>query len=680
MRALIWKEVREQVKWAMLWLIAIGLACGAALSAVSVRDWDNVSLLCSRLFYAVMLFGATLGGLLLGLLQTLPEARPGRWAFLMHRPLARPRIFGAKVCGGLLLFVPAMGLPLLGSAIWVATPGNVAAPFDARSVLPGIGAILTGIMFYFAGLLVGLRPARWWCSRGVPLVTAAAIAFVGVAVTEFWQAVLVNAVGIVLLAVCAAGCFLTNGEYRPLPRAAKLALGVTLFAGIGVVIAVVGTVSAESLDDEHYTFHQYQIDGAGRILRLTHVDQRLVSVVDPQGAEVEAYRDPRARAQLDSRLLRAVSLHAEPEQVPHYWSGARFVAPVMFPEDTAWYSVPAERLLYGYSLRTKRPLGTLGPDGFVPAEQGLARPFAARVQVAWGGAGVFLADRDTLYRIDFDTREIQPIYALPAPETVLACGVLRGPIARESPGIIVLTRAHLRLLGIDGTPQFTLAHPVELTTYGYVSAGMTNDATRCIVWYRPAQPAQELAGFTLPEIVLELGADGRELQRHELPALPPPSGTLSAWRGLGGAALPSGAVIGLYGWAYLRKACGDTQGAITLAELHREFGGPWNAFRVVSLSAFLASVVACPLIAWRISRRYAFTPRARRLWIMLALLGGPVMLLTLAALRDWPARVACPACARWRVVDRDACEHCGAPWPPPPTDGTEVFDTPESAA
>jgi len=101
MRALIWKEVREQVKWAMLWLIAIGLACGAALSAVSVRDWDNVSLLCSRLFYAVMLFGATLGGLLLGLLQTLPEARPGRWAFLMHRPLARPRIFGAKVCGGL---------------------------------------------------------------------------------------------------------------------------------------------------------------------------------------------------------------------------------------------------------------------------------------------------------------------------------------------------------------------------------------------------------------------------------------------------------------------------------------------------------------------------------------------------------------------------------------------------
>lgn len=680
MRALIWKEIREQVKWAVLWLIAVGLACSYALSAVNVRDWDNVALLCSRLFYAVMLFGATLGGLLLGLLQSLPEARPGRWAFLNHRPLARPRIFAAKVGGGLLLFVPAMGLPLLGSAIWVATPGNVAAPFDVRSVLPGVGALLTGIMFYFAGLLVGLRPARWWCSRGVPLVTAAAIAFAGVAVTEFWQAVLVNAVGIALLAVCAAGCFLANGEYRPLPRVAKLALGATLFAGIGIVIAVVGTVSAESLEDEHYTFHQYQIDGAGRILRLTHVDQRLASVVDPQGAEVEAYRDPRARARLDGSLLRAVNLHAEPEQTPYYWSGARFVEPVMFPEDAAWYSVPAERLLYGYSLRTKRPLGTLGPDGFVPAEQGPACPFAARVQVAWGGAGVFLADRNALYRVEFDAHEMQQIYALPAAETVLACGVLRGPVARESPGIVVLTRAHLRLLGIDGTPRFALAHPVDLTTYGYVSAGMTNDATRCIVWYRPGQQAQELAGFTLPDIVLELTLDGRELQRQELPALPPPSGTLSAWRGFDGAALPCGAVIGVYGWAYLLKACGVTQGAITLAELHREFGGSWTAFRVVSLIAFIASVVACPLIAWGISRRYAFTPRARRLWIVLALLGGPVMLLTLAALRDWPAREPCPACGRLRVVERDACEHCNACWPPPPPDGTEVFDVPASAA
>jgi len=31
MRALIWKEIREQVKWAALWLIAVGLECSYAL-------------------------------------------------------------------------------------------------------------------------------------------------------------------------------------------------------------------------------------------------------------------------------------------------------------------------------------------------------------------------------------------------------------------------------------------------------------------------------------------------------------------------------------------------------------------------------------------------------------------------------------------------------------------------
>jgi hypothetical protein len=394
MRALIWKEVREQVKWAMLWLIAIGLACGAALSAVSVRDWDNVSLLCSRLFYAVMLFGATLGGLLLGLLQTLPEARPGRWAFLMHRPLARPRIFGAKVCGGLLLFVPAMGLPLLGSAIWVATPGNVAAPFDARSVLPGIGAILTGIMFYFAGLLVGLRPARWWCSRGVPLVTAAAIAFVGVAVTEFWQAVLVNAVGIVLLAVCAAGCFLTNGEYRPLPRAAKLALGVTLFAGIGVVIAVVGTVSAESLDDEH-TLSSVPDRRRGAILR-SRMSIRVVSVVRSAGCGGRGVPRP-ARAGAARQQYCALRVPARGTRAgPPLLSGARFRCAGGYrriPHGTRCGPRAVARL-HTSDEAAARDLGAYlicAPNRDWP-------PVAARVQVAWGGAGVFPRPRHAVQR------------------------------------------------------------------------------------------------------------------------------------------------------------------------------------------------------------------------------------------------------------------------------------------
>jgi hypothetical protein len=44
------------------------------------------------------------------------------------------------------------------------------------------------------------------------------------------------------------------------------------------------------------------------------------------------------------------------------------------------------------------------------------------------------------------------------------------------------------------------------------------------------------------------------------------------------------------------------------------------------------------------------------------------------ALQEWPARVACPRCRRPRVVNRDTCEHCGAPHASPTPDGTEIFE------
>jgi len=41
--------------------------------------------------------------------------------------------------------------------------------------------------------------------------------------------------------------------------------------------------------------------------------------------------------------------------------------------------------------------------------------------------------------------------------------------------------------------------------------------------------------------------------------------------------------------------------------------------------------------------------------------------------QEWPARVVCPQCKKRRTVDRENCEHCGAPFPPPEKNGTEIF-------
>ena len=58
----------------------------------------------------------------------------------------------------LTLYLAAMGIPLIGAAVWASMPGNIAAPFDWRMALPGVADILTGIVFYFAGILTEFLP------------------------------------------------------------------------------------------------------------------------------------------------------------------------------------------------------------------------------------------------------------------------------------------------------------------------------------------------------------------------------------------------------------------------------------------------------------------------------------------------------------------------------------------
>ena len=89
----------------------------------------------------------------------------------------------------------------------------------------------------------------------------------------------------------------------------------------------------------------------------------------------------------------------------------------------------------------------------------------------------------------------------------------------------------------------------------------------------------------------------------------------------------------------------------------------------------ILSATACTIVSISQTRRYAFTTRQRRWWPVFVALTGPAGLLTMWSLLDWPARETCPNCGRKRVVGRDLCEHCEAPFARPVPDGTEIFDT-----
>ncbi len=87
---------------------------------------------------------------------------------------------------GVALYMLAVGLPFTWSVVWAAVPGHFAGPFRWGTALPWLADILTGVVYYFAGMLAAQREARWYGSRGLSLA-AAFCCTAGSRIREDWK-------------------------------------------------------------------------------------------------------------------------------------------------------------------------------------------------------------------------------------------------------------------------------------------------------------------------------------------------------------------------------------------------------------------------------------------------------------------------------------------------------------
>jgi hypothetical protein len=110
-------------------------------------------------------------------------------------------------------------------------------------------------------------------------------------------------------------------------------------------------------------------------------------------------------------------------------------------------------------------------------------------------------------------------------------------------------------------------------------------------------------------------------------------------------------------------------------------GALWTEMRhrpensLVIIMAMLAGVASllCAVLALFVARRCAMSRRTQWSWALGVFALGAFGLLMMLAMLGWPARVDCPSCHKKRIVERDNCEHCGAAFPEPAQDGTEIF-------
>jgi hypothetical protein len=128
---------------------------------------------------------AAAGATALGFRQMLGESVRGTWLFLLHRPISRAHVMLTKLAAGGALLLLASALPVLILALWAASPGTHASPFVWDMTAHVFRDCFAATALYLAACLCGLRPARWYGTRLLPLIPAALV-MMWVYITVWW--------------------------------------------------------------------------------------------------------------------------------------------------------------------------------------------------------------------------------------------------------------------------------------------------------------------------------------------------------------------------------------------------------------------------------------------------------------------------------------------------------------
>jgi hypothetical protein len=695
MTALLWKEWRENLKWAVLPPLVL-LGTTALFGAFPLLE--RFCLFLVSLVAAV--FGAGLG-----FLQVFFESSGDKRSLLLHRPLSRSHIFLSKALAGMGLYLLALGIPFVCAVVLAAIPGHIDEPFSWQTALPWLMDSLTGLVYYFAGMLMAQREARWYGSRCLGLAAGLGCSYLVWLLPEVWQALL--AIGVLggVVAVAAWGSFLSGGAYASQPRLARIALAVTFLVGLSA-LSFTGKVlvGAWLARDTEYS---YVLDRQDRVLVVQSGGGRIRSITNPEGQVPEELQGK----WLDDHALKEIkgpggtATDQGGPRIRSYRGRGRFH--VEFgnhskPGHERWWYVPDQGRLVGYDKESKQLVGSYGPEGFCPPNEQprdrfhgrLASPFAVSF-LAWTEDYMTFTDR--VYAVDFRKRTVQTLFVPPDGETVLWASRWRDDNeAVKRVGIATDKAVHL--FDDRGSRVFSAPWAYDREKYRLQSVAWRESLQRYQVTYLPRWYLELEVLETLPQYVVEYDAAGQETARRELPArleitgywarpllaLVEPS-PYQVWFGLvtppAEGALLAGTTRQLY--ADFRSSQGTELWLLLqfLIQTTTLFipGVGWNMRIDGSLTfgfgaLMLLSAVACGLACYLLARRQLLSHGSCVGWALCGLLFGTTGLLLLLALREWPAQVPCPSCRKPRLVTRDTCAHCGAPHARPAPDGTEIFE------
>ncbi|HEY3901187.1 MAG TPA: hypothetical protein VGM54_21430 [Chthoniobacter sp.] len=669
MKAMIWKELRENARWALLAGLGLLMAELYALSmekALVGNSFVAVSL-CGENFLMVSAFGCAAVGAVLGALQILPELRRDQWASLLHRPIAREKILAGKMVAGLLLYAAATGIPLLASIVYLIWPGVYPAPFIPSMALPALSDGLLGLAFYVCALLVGLHPGRWLGTRGA--IVLAAIGLLMAHLEDGWP-FLLPIIAVIVFCVAAWGAMRNPVAQRP--WFSRLAFGAAILAGVQAGVVLLGialrAVPEEALFGFYYTNFYIAIDGA--VFLQKQDGKGGFELTDMQGKAVtdERYVGNTAdRYSLYPSLLADRTIAQGRRFLRNERSSQYRVEMIQGSYETPelWYRVEGQEPYFvGYDTLSRRPVGFLDREGF-KSPDAVRQPFASVPQ------GEMLQMTPQLYwigpqilSIDFLDRHVSPLIDV---GTERIYGAQKVPNQSEHPLIAVALGAGIQIYDMKGAPLFRIPYAYPVDRWPNVGITATDDLSRIFVEYNNYAMSRDVV------VHLDvLDGQGKRVASYPSPRERnvPAHKSWNQWTAdLLKAPAPS---VLLSIWNTHRQVSVEADYASGIPPaLIPEFERMLEPGELAALGGW--TLVLCAIsVAWA---RKAGLSTARTLgWVGLTAIFGVGGLLAYRLSIDWPVRVRCPHCAHRRPVMEGACPNCLAPWDVPVANGTEIFE------
>lgn len=682
MRAIIWKEFRETVWWALLLALVFTAAqlyplFFANFYQYQVSAYQGFGMLGST-YLLVTLFGAAGIGLILGFLQILPERTTDRWATLLHRPTLPETVLLGKMVAGLGAYLLAV-LPSFFLVLYtMLTPGYTAYPSVPEMALASAANLLGGIPYYLAALAVGLAGRISVVQRLLPMAAAMLGSSWIVGIRFFSTAVWATLFLAVLLGLVAWYALRQEQAPSRRPWLSRMGAVAVAFYAASAVGAFFSILIAMALPKATYVSQSYRILADGTQVKLTQKNNITTAIDRLDGTPYSTDKSKFGKMLEGTIGLRDVSQYigdAHGWKRTLYYRGYRStytfiqeLGTLQAPIPQQWFWIRGQRIVVAYDLPARRATASLTPTGFAPAEDAVSFPEDMKIEqvsdqlmLVTSPSYAALAAKGPRKMIVLSDDPAQPVYGA---MSIYVSG------SRGDYLVAVAYQDHLGVYDLKGSLLARLPYTQDVSRWGKLSLGVSANLERYYVGYEPSRFLSSAERRRMPTYVDEVSADGKTISAVERPRLPRRQRpTPASWYLHSAFESP----VYFFGNLLYKKIGGDLGDKRLANQLRLALGRDWAWTRLNAILLLVASVLLAGA-AWWLARRGGLDRKATWAWTLFVLVTNLPGFVAYWLLADWPTRVPCPSCGQLRRLDEPICPHCGAGWEPPSSTPTEIFD------